>query len=662
MTLFFAGLAVILAAGVATVVVPNTRVRERIFVVGTLAGTLLGVSPAVAVLAGGEPIVTRWRSAGPGGDWVAGMDGLSAVFVIIVLAVGVACTSYGVAYMREAATGRARQVHFAGSALVASIALVVTAQSVVLFLCAWELMAIASFALILTDHADAEVRRAGVLYLVLTHTATLALFVTFALWTQHAADWTFASLAAAGVPAGARGFVLLACALAGFGIKAGLVPAHFWLPPAHAAAPPHVSAIMSGLVIKTGIYGLLRVAVLAGLLPAWWGWALLVIGGVSALLGVLWALTQHDLKRLLAYHSVENVGIIAMGLGLGALGTAHGRPLLAILGYASALLHTANHATFKALLFLSAGSVQRATHTRNIEAMGGLARRMPYTWATFAIGAAAITGLPPLNGFVSEWLLFLGLFRSATSGDATRMAVLGAALLAAVGGLALACFAKAAGIAFLGAPRSSGARAAVERAAGFLVPAMALAAVCVVIGVFAWLVVPGVLGVAAGIAGIAGAAPDAPDATAQALASIGAGALGVSAFAVAIIGTTALLLLARRRLLARASVRAEATWAGGWPGTTPRMQYTASSFAQPLMRAVGPLTGVSEHRGATVFHSTARDPVFDATIVPAWRAVQDWAVRIRPIQHGRLNLYLVYVVATLVALLAWAATAAQTVP
>lgn len=648
MTLFVAGLVLWLAAAGAAFAVRHQGARNRLVTGFALSGSVLAAVPALRVLAGGDSVRVRWAAALPGGDWVIGIDPLSALFVLIVLLVGGACAAYGVAYMRHAGKpDHASSSHAAVAVLVIALAVVVTARSVVLFLGAWEVMAIASFVLIMTEHERPEVRRAGMIYLVVTHTATLALFVMFALWARGAADWTFASLAAAGPPTGAGGVALLACALFAFGVKAGLVPAHFWLPPAHAAAPSHVSAIMSGLVIKTGIYGLIRVVVLAGAPPAWWGWVLLAVGVASAVLGVLWALAQHDIKRLLAYHSVENIGIISMGLGLGALGTAYGHPGLSVVGYGAALLHTVNHALFKSLLFLSAGAVQRAAGTRNIEELGGLARRMPGTWGAFVIGAAAIVGLPPLNGFVSEWLLFLGLFGTARVGDATRMAVLGAPILAVVGALALACFAKVAGIGFLGRPRTEGADRAREVGAGFLAPAWTLAAACVAIGILAGAVVPPVLGVAAGLGGATAGLSD-PVVT-GALAS----ARAVTAFAALLVLLIGVVGFLRWLLLRRVAVRSGPTWACAYPAPTSRMQYTASSFAAPLVRLFGGLAGVREHRGATLFHSGIRDLVLDDVALPAWRVVQRLALRLRPIQQGRLHVYLLYVVAALVALLAY---------
>jgi len=646
--LLFIGLGMVVSAAVAALVVRGDALRDRVFATLVVAGAGLASVPAFRVLGGAGHLAARWPSGLPGGDLSIGIDPLSAVFLLAALAVGAANAVYGAADMRAGATARiSRQANAAYAVLVVTLALVVTAQSVLLFLSAWEMMAISSFLLIMTDHHQAHVRRAGFIYLVATHTGTLLLFVMFAVWSRGAADWSFASLAAARPTLMWGGGPLFLLALAGFGVKAGFVPLHFWLPPAHAASPSHVSALMSGIVIKTGIYGILRVVMLAGAPPAWWAWIVLLLGALSAVLGVLWALAQHDIKRLLAYHSVENIGIILIGIGLGALGTAYHHPMLAILGYGAAVLHTVNHALFKSLLFMSAGAVYRMTSTCNMEELGGIAPRMPITFAVFLVGSIAIIGVPPLNGFVSEWLVFQGLFRAGYSSSALRIALLGAPILALVGGLALACFAKAAGVVFLGRPRSARPLAAREVGPAFLFPQLALAAICVAIGLMPAAILRPFLFVGATIAG----EPQAQLATAW--ADVAPDAQHIAVFATALLLVAAVIWAGRRLVLHRRSVRSDATWSSGYGATTSRMQYTASSFAAPLLSVFGPLTGVQEHRGATVFHSVPRDLILDRVVAPLWAYVRRSALRLRPIQDGRLHFYLVYVVATVLAFLTY---------
>ena len=402
---------------------------------------------------------------------------------------------------------------------------------------------------------------------------------------------------------------------------------------------------MSGVVIKIGVYGLLRVVWLVGPPPLWWGWTVLAIGTLSAVLGVLWALAQHDVKRLLAYHSVENIGIILMGLGVGALASAYGQPTLAALGYGAALLHTVNHALFKSLLFLCAGAVYRETGTRDLEQLGGLARRMPVVWLLFAVGAAAIVGLPPLNGFVSEWLVYRGLLQAGQSAEPLRLAVLATPALALVGGLALACFAKVAGVAFLGTPRSSRAAEATEPSIWLRGPAFLIAVACAVIGIVPPLVVPVVLRTGSFVA-------SEPVDSSFVAASM-QGAWQVAGFAALLLAAIAISALVMRWLRARVQRRVSDTWGCGYSRVTARMQYTASSFAEPLLDVFGRASGVRTHRGATVFHSEPFDLVLDRAVAPVWASIQRAAVRLRGLQQGRLRTYLVYVVGTLTALLAY---------
>jgi hydrogenase-4 component B len=653
MTPFVAGLALIIAGGLAAVLGRRATWGDRWYQWLVVAGCVTALVTPARVLVSGTTQTISVRASTPGGAWIVGVDALSAVFVLVALTVGAVCAVFGARYLGAERLRRSPWLaHASFATLIAAIALVVTARAVVPFLVAWEVMAIASYVLIVTDHAHEEVRRAGLIYLVLTHAATLALFAMFAVWGHAAADLSFGALAAAwpALAPDARTAVLL-LALFGFGVKTGLVPLHLWLPPAHAAAPSHVSALMSGVVIKTGIYGLLRLFLMVGGAPAWWGWLILALGTASAVLGVLWALAQHDLKRLLAYHSVENIGIILMGIGIGALGVAHQSPGIAVLGFAGAVLHTVNHALFKSLLFLGAGAVYRATGTRNIEAMGGLARRVPLTWLCFAVGATAIIGVPPLNGFVSEWLVYRGFFAAESSGEgALRLALLGVPALALVGALALACFAKVAGVVFLGTARSTSPITPVDHEAGYVAPMFVLATLCIALGV-----VP-----VAGVWLVGSAARDLGGHAGEfALRASADAATGISVVAASVAGIASALWLARWALLRGRSVRYEPTWGCGYPATTPRMQYTASSFAAPLLSLFGRLSGVRSTRSATSLHTHPRDLVLDGIAVPAWNAIRRAALRLRPIQQGRLSLYLVYVMAALLALLAYLAVGIQ---
>jgi hydrogenase-4 component B len=604
-----------------------------------------GGIPALRVLGGGSVADLSLHTPMPGGPWVFGLDALSALFLLVILGAGAASAYFGVAYLRGGVTVRAaRASHFFVSTLLASLVAVVTARAALPFLVAWEAMALTSYAAIVLDHRRAEVRRAGMLYLVAMHVGTLALFALFALWGSGAPDFTFTSLAGQALGRGTQ-LAVLGAALVGFGMKAGLVPLHFWLPEAHAAAPSHVSAIMSGVVIKMGIYGLLRVSLLMSALPGWWGWLLLAAGGVSGVLGVVWALAQHDLKRLLAFHSVENIGIILLGIGVGSLGITYGQPLVAVLGFAGAALHAFNHALFKSLLFLGAGSVTHATGTREIDRLGGLAHRMPVTAITFLIGSAAIVGLPPLNGFLSEWLVFRSLLEAGLAGSQARLAVLAVAVLGLIGALALACFAKVIGVIFLGTPRDTAVRTARESSAGLTGPSVALAAACVAIGALPVLVLPTVLRVGALVAGT--------PATAVWAGGVDPAARPATWFALALVGMVVVVWMLRGRWSARVRTATAETWGCAYAGPTARMQYTAASFAAPVLTAYRGVAGLRTERTALALATHASDPVLERVVRPVWHGVESIARRIRPLQRGRLSLYLMYIVAALVATLGY---------
>ena len=651
MTPLLVGLALVLLGGVAAVALSRwPRLATRAFVALVVSGAGTALVPAVRVLRGATLATIELPTQAPGGAWVMGLDVLSAWFLVLILGVGALAAIFGVWYLAaERDHGGVPQTQLGLALLLVALGLVVTAQAALFFLAAWELMALACYFLIVFDHRRAEVRRAGLVYLVATHAATLLLIVMFGLWSRHTPDFTFGALAAAAADLGPTRAFLFGLGLVGFGLKAGLVPLHFWLPEAHASAPSHVSAIMSGVMIKVGIYGLLRLVTLLGAPPAWWGWTVLVLGAASGVLGVLWALAQHDVKRLLAYHSVENVGIILVGLGAGALGLAYQVPLLTALGFLGAALHTLNHALFKSLLFLGAGSILRATGTRELEHLGGLARRMPLTWITFLVGSVAIVGLPPLNGFVSEWVVFQALFHAGLSRTPAALAMFGAAALGLIGGLALACFAKVCGTMFLGHARTAAAAGAVEVSPLAWGPMVVLALACGFLGVFPWVVVPPATRVAGMVAGFpAGVLADLT-------APVVSGAGTISTLAAVVLGITGVIAILRVVARRRTALAMRDTWACGYAHPSPRMQYSASSFAAPLVGVFGPLAGVTVDRTARGFVTHPANLVLDRALEPAWRAFRRAGARLRPIQQGRLQLYLLYIVATVSLLLLYLA-------
>ena len=631
---------------------------------GAAAAGLVGVGTTVAGLAGGAPsaLVLPWNSP-IGGSFSIGFDALSGVFLLAIYLLATVCAVFGGGYLAHLRGKRGLGSHWLFYAvLVASMAMVTLARNAILFLFSWEIMSLSSWLLVTFDHDREEVRDAGVTYLVATQVGTGFLLVMFlamgsmggAPVDSSAAAFDFSRFAGIAGPAAGAVFLL---AIVGFGTKAGIVPLHVWLPEAHPAAPSHVSALMSGVMIKTGIYGIARVLTFLGAPPPWWGWTLLVLGAVSGVMGVLFALAQHDIKKLLAYHSVENIGIIAMGLGIGLLGTSYGVPVVAALGFAGAFLHVLNHALFKGLLFLGAGAAAHATGTRDIDRLGGLLKRMPWTGAAFLVGAAAICGLPPLNGFVSEILVFSAAFHSVSSAGLPG-AVAGAMViisLALVGGLAVACFTKVFGIVFLGEPRTAAATEALEQSPSLVAPMLFLAAACAAVGLLGPLVVSAAAGLVGQTAGI-------PTENVSALLlPVRLGLGKVLAAAGVLAGVAGLLAVLRLLLLRKRTVRQEGTWDCGYVKPDARMQYTASSYAQPLtgmFHAVlgGKTEGVpvsgSFPSGAR-FSSETPDTFLRLIFRPAFAAAGAALSRLRWLQHGRLQMYVLYIAAALLVLLVW---------
>ena len=653
MTLFGLALAAFLVGGLgALLATSHPRWASRLGAGGAVVGSALGLAPAVMVLCGRDLPGVDLPWSVPGGALSLAIDPLSAFFLVPIFVVGAATAVYGAAYLLPEARHK-----LLGPAwlwfdlLVASMALVVTARNGLLFLMAWEAMALSSFFLVVFHHEREGVPRAGWVYLVATHLGTAFLLALFAWLARDAGSLDFArwQLPAAG---GSWVFVL---ALVGFGSKAGLFPLHVWLPEAHPVAPSHVSALLSGVMIKMGIYGLLRIVALLGAPPAGAAAVLVVVGLVSGVFGVLLALGQHDLKRLLAYHSVENIGIIVLGLGLAWVAASEGRPEVAALALAGGLLHVWNHALFKALLFLGAGAVGRSAGTQDLEQLGGLLRRMPWTGAAFLVGAAAICALPPLNGFVSEFLIYSASLTGAARSTTTSILAYGAAIggLALMGGLAAACFVKAAGIAFLGEPRSALAARATEVDPGMRGAMVCLALGCAVLGVAGPLGMAGALRPARQLLPATVEVDGALRGVVPVLWTVGGVGVAVVLVALGLVGL-------RRRLLRRRGERLGETWGCGYAAPTPRMQYTASSFAQPLTRLFSPVLRMHESGvppdGAfprpTFFASHPAD-VAESAFQRAFLAVVWLARRARPIQAGSTQLYVLYSVLAALALLLW---------
>ena len=656
MNLLLLSLLVLLLSGAAAwVLSARPTAATRVGVGGAVVGGVLALLGALALLGGGDSPTLTWAWGLPGVAWRLGADPLSAFFLVPISILGALAALYGAEYLNTPALRPASGTcWFCYNLLVASMVLLVLARDAVLFLVAWETMALSSFFLVAYERSKPAVRNAAWTYLVATHLGTGFLLALFALLGRQAQSWDFAAFAVVQLPPALAGVGFL-LAVVGFGTKAGFMPLHVWLPEAHPAAPSHVSALLSGVMIKMGIYGLLRVLPFTGGPAAWWGWWLVGIGATSGVLGVLFALAQHDLKRLLAYHSVENIGIIALGLGIGYLGLAYGLPALAIGGFAGALLHVLNHALFKGLLFLGAGAVVHATGTRELDHLGGLLKRLPWTGACFLVGAIAICGIPPLNGFISEFMIYFGAYHGALgSGVPVAAPALVTILsLALIGGLATACFTKAFGIVFLGEPRTEhGANA--HEAGPLMRGAMAALAVgCLAIGLAAPLVPEALSGVLTAVTGIPpGDLAGLLRLVQRPLGAVLLGSVALLALILALAGLRAWLLRGR-------PVGRTVTWDCGYARPTARMQYTASSFAEPLVTLFAILLGTERRvhppegalpRGGRL-HTVTPDRFHDDFSVPVFGALSRLLAPVLHLQHGRLHLYILYLALTLVALL-----------
>jgi len=588
------------------------------------------------------------------------MDPLGGFFLLLVGATTVPSSIYAIGYARGARRGLGAYALF-----VLAMAVVPLAANVPTFLLAWELMALASYALVLTDDRDPAAVRAAWIYAVMTHAGFACLLSGMLLMTAWTGSLTFADWPAAAttLSAPARNLVFVLLAL-GFASKAGVIPLHVWLPAAHPAAPSHVSALMSGVMIKLGVMGILRVGLeWLGVGAPWWGVALLLAGTLSALGGVLYAAVEGDLKRLLAFSSIDNIGIILIAVGAGLVFHSTGLETLAIFALAAALYHTLNHAAFKALLFLGAGAVVHGAGTRDLEAMGGLIKRMPWTSAAFLVGALAIAALPPLNGFVSEWLTFQALLQNGRipRPELNLVFVLALAGLALTGGLAVACFVRAFGIAFLALPRTEAAAGAQE-ASPTMRAAMALLVVaCATLALTPTLLLPRLGATAARLLG--DAAPSSREDLLTIAVSGDFATLSMPVIAVALGLGLVLPLVALRVGRAPSRIRHYETWGCGRLLQTSRMEYTATAFSNPFKRVFGfvyrPVKrlDIDFHPESRFFVRTIEyrnetrsvfDEWFYAPVLAALRLV---ATRVRALQSGSTNLYLGYILAILLALL-----------
>jgi len=578
------------------------------------------------------------------------LDRLGLFFLVLILAVALPVLIFSVSYVsRHYTPARQKWLWALLLLFIASMVGVVAASSGFAFLVAWEIMSLTSAGLILLEGSSGERRHNLFIYLLMTHAGTAAVIASFLVFLPHSHTLDFTALRAAGatLPHGAR-IALFLLAFVGFGTKAGIIPLHLWLPRAHPIAPSPVSALMSGVMLKIAVYGFVRFAFdfLPGG-PAWFGYLVLIAGAVSGLLGVLYALAVHDLKRLLAYSSIENIGIIYMGLGAALIFTAHDARTWAALALAGALVHSLNHALFKSLLFLGSGAIADSTHTVDLEKLGGLQRRMPVTGSVFLIGCCSIMGLPLFNGFIGEWMILRSFIGGSTLVNTNAQLVLPlmVGVLALIGGLAAACFVRVYGVAFLGRPRSAEAENAHASPRAMRVGTVMLASACMAMGVWPGIFLRPIVSLAQSLV----RAADAPPETLMISHVIP----WVAAAFILLLGGTALLKRVKRQ--AR-------TWACGLPGLTSRMQYTSNSITKPVRfvfarvyKADRTLQMLPEDRPyfpASISYHSERTTSYERSLYrPFVDGVMAAANQLRRLQTGNIQVYLLYIVLTLVLLL-----------
>jgi hydrogenase-4 component B len=586
------------------------------------------------------------------------VDKLSAFFILVISIAALAVSIYSIGYVREYfGKKNIGYLGFLYNIFILSMIFVVTASNAVMFLIVWELMSIVSYFLVIFEHEKPENRKAGLIYIVMTHIGTGFIILSFLILAGGSGSFNFDSMSNVTLPPLLKDLAFL-FALIGFGTKAGIVPLHVWLPYAHPAAPGNVSALMSGVMIKTAIYMIIRVSFdFLGASSVWWGMALLIIASASALLGVMYALMEHDMKRLLAYHSVENIGIILIGVSIAMIFISLGHPELAAFGLIAALYHTMNHAVFKSLLFMGAGSLIYSTHTKNIEEMGGLIKKMPWTALFFLIGSISISALPPFNGFVSEWLTFQAQLLSINLSDnITKIAILSSgAALALTSALAAACFVKAFGISFLALPRSKHAEHAKEVPKSMLFGMAFLSVLCLALGVLPFYFVGILDEITSPLVGTSVISKITFDFS----ISTGTGSIStVWLFLLLFIFIPIPLILAFAAG-GRTGSKTYETWGCGQPATTGRNEYTATAFSKPIRmwfvniyrphREIHTTYGGSPYIKESFVFETEITPIFEKYLYSpvAWLALAV-SRRMKVIQTGSIQLYLLYILITLV--------------
>ena len=648
MDTFLLSLTVLLAGGLfALLTCKLFSLMKAGYITITAVGCMIGLYAIIGPLQGAE--ITTYSIS-----WLHiftlsfSIDPLSAFFLIPIFAVCPLAVLYSFHYMHKADQRLRLGVNFFFlTLLIIGMALVATADNIISFALVWEIMSLSSFLLVIYDYHENETRKAGYIYFIFAQAGAMFIFASLALAYSYSNSYSFSAFA--DIPANIKTIVFF-LALVGFGSKAGMFPLQMWLPHAHPAAPSNISAIMSGVMIKMGIYGIIRFYAVLNVTELVFGEMVLTFGMVSGVLGIVYAIGKHDLKKLLAYSSVENIGIILIGAGIGMIGLAEGNMAMASFGFAGCLLHVLNHSIFKSLLFLGAGVVLQKTGVRHIDQLGGILKRMPKTGSAFLTGAISISGLPPFNGFVSEFLIYYGAFHGLRlNGSSFVFTMLAILSLSIIGGLAAACFTKVVGIVFLGEPRTAMAADAQEAGVSITIPMIVMAASCLVIGIFP---APFVQTAFMALKSIQPLVPVGAEEVALVTGNL---ALAARIFLAVFLFS----MLLRKVLYLRKKITHKPTWGCGFTQPTVRIQYTGTSFGmsvvdffRPFVRVKTRYSGINRiFPGRTTYQTKVEDiseiALVDHLAVPFLY----FARKLRWIQHGHIQLYIGYIIVAIVALL-----------
>lgn len=641
MSNYFIGIIIFLLSGFIGIMFAK-KVKLTILIILNCIASIFCLIPAIKVLLNGQTITYTYIFNNFFGPVSFIIDNLSAFFISVISIMSIASIVYAKGYLKPyIESGKNINSHIVFlPMLTASMLSVVTCQNVLMFLICWEIMSLSSFFLVIFENEKKEVLKAGLKYLVFMHISVLFIILAFTIVSISSGSFDFQTFINAMKNNEHLTNTVFILAFIGFGTKAGLVPFHNWLPDAHPAAPSHVSAIMSGIMIKTGIYGILRMLTFIDRPSLFISYFVLIISVISALYGVLYAITQHDIKRLLAYHSIENIGIIGIGIGVGMLGMAYHNPIVALLGFAGGILHILNHSVFKELLFLAAGSVYQKTHTKNIELLGGLIKSMPITTIMFLVGSIAICGLPPFNGFISEFLVYLGMFKGLSIHHFICLTTLLFAIagLALVGTMAILCFTKAFSIIFLGAPRSNAAENVQnDTEKTMLIPMGFLASLSLLIGIFPHYIFMFII---KPVNAIIKTTPNISKEPIELMQLI-------SIYALIFIIVLILSILLKLKLT-KNKISVFETWGCGYNRLNNHMQYTASSYASPFLTMLKPLFKniLDIEKPRKLFPKTAHfsshvDDIEEAYIIEPLIKTDEWILsKFEALQSGNIQSYI----------------------